>query len=73
MQRTPYPFMMEKLVFGYLAHNGFCETAAVAARDLLADTVLVSRVDVEEVQRRQQARPTACAPISAAGSVAATL
>ena len=45
---------MEKLVFQYLTHNGFCETAAVMARDALADTVQVSAVDSEEVQRREE-------------------
>lgn len=45
---------MEKLVFRYLTHNGFCETAAVMARDALANTVHVSAVDSEEVQRREE-------------------
>ena len=27
--------MLEELVFGYLTHSGFCETASIAARDLL--------------------------------------
>ena len=45
---------MEKLVFGYLTHNGFCETAAVMARDALASTVHVSAVDTEGVQLRQE-------------------
>lgn len=45
---------MEKLVFRYLAHNGFCETAAVMARDALANTVHVSAVDSEEVHRREE-------------------
>ena len=52
--QRPYPFLMEKLVFGYLTHNGFCETAAVTARDALAGTVHVSAVDSEGVQRRQE-------------------
>ena len=41
-------------MFGYLTHNGFSDTAAVVARDVLAGTVQVSASDVEEVQRRQQ-------------------
>ena len=41
-------------MFGYLTHNGFSDTAAVVARDVLAGTVRVSASDVEEVQRRQQ-------------------
>jgi hypothetical protein len=49
-----YPFLLENLVFGYLTHNGFSDTAAVVARDVLAGTVEVSTSDVEEVQRRQQ-------------------
>ena len=52
--QRPYPFLMEKLVFGYLTHNGFCEAAAVMARDALAGTVHVSAVDTEGVQRRQE-------------------
>ena len=52
--QRPHPFLLENLVFGYLTHNGFSDTAAVVARDVLAGTVEVSASDVEEVQRRQQ-------------------
>ena len=54
LSQRPHPFLLENLVFGYLTHNGFSDTAAVVARDVLAGTVQVSASDVEEVQRRQQ-------------------
>ncbi len=61
--QRPHPFLLENLVFGYLTHNGFSDTAAVVARDVLAGTVQVSASDVEEVQRRQQVPRTVSATV----------
>ncbi len=44
---------MGELVFNYLLHHSYFDTAAVVARDLLDGTVAVSREDVEEVSLRR--------------------
>lgn len=47
-------YMLEELVFGYLTHSGFSETARLAARDMMGGAREVSAFDVESVKRRRE-------------------
>lgn len=47
-------YLLEELVFGYLTHSGFSDTARLVARDSLGGTREVSAFDVESVKRRRQ-------------------
>ncbi|KAI3427988.1 hypothetical protein D9Q98_006376 [Chlorella vulgaris] len=43
-----------ELVFGYLQHHGYWDTAAAVARDVLGGAAAVSQQDVQNMQVRQQ-------------------
>ena len=44
---------MGELLFGYMLHNGYWETAAAVARDMLEGTVQVQPKDIQEVKLRK--------------------
>ena len=52
---------MGELVFGYLQHHGYWETAAAVARDVLGGAAIVSQADVADARRL--AIPASCSPI----------
>lgn len=55
IQQSSKPsYMLEELVFGYLTHSGFSETARLAARDMMGGAREVSAFDVESVKRRRE-------------------
>ena len=44
--------LMGELLFGYMVHNGYWDTAAAVARDMLEGTVQVQPKDIQEVKLR---------------------
>lgn len=44
--------LMGELLFGYMVHNGYWETAAAIGRDMLDGTVQVQPKDIQEVKLR---------------------
>lgn len=43
---------MGELIFGYMSHHAYWDTAAVIARDMLEGTVHVAPKEVQEVKLR---------------------
>ena len=45
---------MGELIFGYMVHHAYWESAAAVARDMLAGTVHVQPKDIQEVSLQRQ-------------------